>query len=191
MVGVDDWEPKRAGRATGRVRRDRRSPAARRGRPTFAGAYYRADGAIMNPRPVQTPRPPDHHRRARPGHDAPRRAPGRHLEHACRSTRLFRRAGRRDAPAGGGDGRDRARRSDATRRRSARSYTMYDARGASARRDLRLLRVGLADSRRWPAGSSSSGWTSSSSTTRPTTASSPIFERIATDVLPRLRARSA
>ncbi|MFL5671359.1 MAG: LLM class flavin-dependent oxidoreductase, partial [Chloroflexota bacterium] len=57
MAGIDDWEP--------RERVDRLAEYAeivdrllRDEVTTFAGTYYRTDGAIVNPRPVQRPRPP-------------------------------------------------------------------------------------------------------------------------------------
>jgi alkanesulfonate monooxygenase SsuD/methylene tetrahydromethanopterin reductase-like flavin-dependent oxidoreductase (luciferase family) len=57
MIGVADWEPKeRVARLAeyveivDRLLRDETT--------TFEGTYYRVDGAIVNPRPVQTPRPP-------------------------------------------------------------------------------------------------------------------------------------
>lgn len=56
MIGVPDWEPKeRVARLSeyveivDRLLRDEVT--------TFAGQFYRVDGAIMNPRPVQSPRP--------------------------------------------------------------------------------------------------------------------------------------
>jgi alkanesulfonate monooxygenase SsuD/methylene tetrahydromethanopterin reductase-like flavin-dependent oxidoreductase (luciferase family) len=57
MVGVPDWEPsERVARlaeyvqVVDRLLRDEVT--------TFAGEFYQVDGAIMNPRPVQSPRPP-------------------------------------------------------------------------------------------------------------------------------------
>jgi alkanesulfonate monooxygenase SsuD/methylene tetrahydromethanopterin reductase-like flavin-dependent oxidoreductase (luciferase family) len=57
MIGVADWEPKeRVARLAeyleivDRLLRDETT--------TFEGTYYRVDGAIVNPRPVQAPRPP-------------------------------------------------------------------------------------------------------------------------------------
>jgi alkanesulfonate monooxygenase SsuD/methylene tetrahydromethanopterin reductase-like flavin-dependent oxidoreductase (luciferase family) len=57
MVGIADWEPReRVARlaeyveVVDRLLRDEVT--------TFAGDFYRVDGAIMNPRPVQSPRPP-------------------------------------------------------------------------------------------------------------------------------------
>jgi alkanesulfonate monooxygenase SsuD/methylene tetrahydromethanopterin reductase-like flavin-dependent oxidoreductase (luciferase family) len=57
MLGVPQWEPKeRVARLVeyvqivDRLLRDEVT--------TFAGDFYRVDGAIMNPRPVQSPRPP-------------------------------------------------------------------------------------------------------------------------------------
>jgi alkanesulfonate monooxygenase SsuD/methylene tetrahydromethanopterin reductase-like flavin-dependent oxidoreductase (luciferase family) len=57
MIGVPDWEPKeRVARLAeyleivDRLLRDETT--------TFEGTYYRVDGAIVNPRPVQAPRPP-------------------------------------------------------------------------------------------------------------------------------------
>jgi len=57
MIGVADWEPKeRVARLAeyleivDRLLRDEAT--------TFEGTYYRVDGAIVNPRPVQAPRPP-------------------------------------------------------------------------------------------------------------------------------------
>ena len=57
MVGIPDWEPsERVARlaeyvqVVDRLLRDEVS--------TFAGEFYRIDEAIMNPRPVQSPRPP-------------------------------------------------------------------------------------------------------------------------------------
>jgi len=57
MIGVADWEPKeRVARLAeyleivDRLLRDETT--------TFEGTYYQVDGAIVNPRPVQAPRPP-------------------------------------------------------------------------------------------------------------------------------------
>ena len=57
MVGVEDWEAKERverlaeyAEIVDRLLRDEVT--------TFDGAYYRTTGAIMNPRPVQSPRPP-------------------------------------------------------------------------------------------------------------------------------------
>ena len=57
MIGVPDWEPKeRVARLAeyleivDRLLRDETT--------TFEGAFYRIDGAIVNPRPIQVPRPP-------------------------------------------------------------------------------------------------------------------------------------
>ena len=57
MVGIPDWEPnERVARLAeyvqivDRLLRDEVT--------SFAGAFYQVDGAIMNPRPVQSPRPP-------------------------------------------------------------------------------------------------------------------------------------
>ena len=57
MVGIPDWEPsERVARlaeyvqVVDRLLRDEVT--------SFAGEFYRVDGAIMNPRPVQSPRPP-------------------------------------------------------------------------------------------------------------------------------------
>jgi len=57
MIGVPDWEPRqRVARAAeyieivDRLLRDEVT--------SFSGEFYRVEGAIMNPRPVQSPRPP-------------------------------------------------------------------------------------------------------------------------------------
>jgi alkanesulfonate monooxygenase SsuD/methylene tetrahydromethanopterin reductase-like flavin-dependent oxidoreductase (luciferase family) len=57
MAGIDDWGPRERverlaeyAEIVDRMLRDEVT--------TFAGAHYRADGAIVNPRPVQHPRPP-------------------------------------------------------------------------------------------------------------------------------------
>src|SRR4051812_45623238 len=57
MLGIPDWEPKeRVARlaeyveVVDRLLRDEVT--------SFAGDFYRVTGAIMNPRPVQSPRPP-------------------------------------------------------------------------------------------------------------------------------------
>jgi alkanesulfonate monooxygenase SsuD/methylene tetrahydromethanopterin reductase-like flavin-dependent oxidoreductase (luciferase family) len=57
MVGVPDWEPKeRVARLAEYVQIVDR--LLREEVTSFAGEFYRIDGAIMNPRPVQSPRPP-------------------------------------------------------------------------------------------------------------------------------------
>jgi alkanesulfonate monooxygenase SsuD/methylene tetrahydromethanopterin reductase-like flavin-dependent oxidoreductase (luciferase family) len=57
MIGVPDWESKervaRLGEYVQIVDRLLREEIT-----TFAGDFYQVDGAIMNPRPVQSPRPP-------------------------------------------------------------------------------------------------------------------------------------
>jgi alkanesulfonate monooxygenase SsuD/methylene tetrahydromethanopterin reductase-like flavin-dependent oxidoreductase (luciferase family) len=57
MVGITDWEPServaRLGEYVQVVDRLLRDEVS-----SFAGEFYRVDGAIMNPRPVQSPRPP-------------------------------------------------------------------------------------------------------------------------------------
>jgi alkanesulfonate monooxygenase SsuD/methylene tetrahydromethanopterin reductase-like flavin-dependent oxidoreductase (luciferase family) len=57
MVGIPDWEPAervaRLGEYVEIVDRLLRDEVT-----SFAGDFYRVDGAIMNPRPVQSPRPP-------------------------------------------------------------------------------------------------------------------------------------
>ena len=57
MVGIPDWEPRervaRLGEYVQVVDRLLRDEVS-----SFAGEFYRVDGAIMNPRPVQSPRPP-------------------------------------------------------------------------------------------------------------------------------------
>ena len=57
MVGIPDWEPKervaRLGEYVEIVDRLLRDEVT-----SFAGEFYRVEGAIMNPRPVQSPRPP-------------------------------------------------------------------------------------------------------------------------------------
>jgi alkanesulfonate monooxygenase SsuD/methylene tetrahydromethanopterin reductase-like flavin-dependent oxidoreductase (luciferase family) len=57
MIGTEDWEPKeRVARLVEYVEIVDR--LLRDAVTSFDGAFYRVDGAIMNPRPVQTPRPP-------------------------------------------------------------------------------------------------------------------------------------
>jgi len=57
MIGVPDWKPKervaRLGEYVEIVDRLLRDEVT-----SFAGQYYRVEAAIMNPRPVQSPRPP-------------------------------------------------------------------------------------------------------------------------------------
>ncbi len=57
MIGIPDWEPKervaRLGEYVEIVDRLLRNEVT-----SFAGDFYRVNGAIMNPRPVQSPRPP-------------------------------------------------------------------------------------------------------------------------------------
>ena len=185
MIGVPDWEPKeRVARLAeyveivDRLLRDEVT--------TFAGTFYRADGAIMNPRPVQLPRPP-----IVVGALGPVM-----MRHAARYADTWNSLSFHESFA------DQV---EETRRRAAlmgevcdavgrepetlrRSYTMFDARArprggsidyyASVERfdemvgqiiDLGMDEIGLyypSDERQVP-----------------------TFERIATDVLPRLRAR--
>jgi alkanesulfonate monooxygenase SsuD/methylene tetrahydromethanopterin reductase-like flavin-dependent oxidoreductase (luciferase family) len=57
MLGIPDWEPKeRVARLVEYVHIV--DALLREEKTTFTGDYYRVDGAIMNPRPVQSPRPP-------------------------------------------------------------------------------------------------------------------------------------
>jgi alkanesulfonate monooxygenase SsuD/methylene tetrahydromethanopterin reductase-like flavin-dependent oxidoreductase (luciferase family) len=57
MVGIPDWEPKeRVARLAEYVEIVDR--LLRHEVTSFAGEFYQVDGAIMNPRPVQSPRPP-------------------------------------------------------------------------------------------------------------------------------------
>jgi alkanesulfonate monooxygenase SsuD/methylene tetrahydromethanopterin reductase-like flavin-dependent oxidoreductase (luciferase family) len=57
MIGIGDWEPRervaRFGEYVEIVDRLLRDEVT-----SFKGDYYQVDGAIMNPRPVQSPRPP-------------------------------------------------------------------------------------------------------------------------------------
>jgi alkanesulfonate monooxygenase SsuD/methylene tetrahydromethanopterin reductase-like flavin-dependent oxidoreductase (luciferase family) len=57
MVGIPDWEPsERVGRFAEYVQIVDRLLSDEV--TSFEGEFYRVDGAIMNPRPVQSPRPP-------------------------------------------------------------------------------------------------------------------------------------
>lgn len=187
MIGIPDWEPKeRVARLAeyveivDRLLRDEVT--------SFAGRFYQVDGAYMNPRPAQSPRPP-----IMVGALGPVM-----MRHAARHADIWNSLSfnesfdvQMDETRGRVEAMDDACRAvgrePATLRRS---YTMFDARArprggaidyydsvdrfeemASRVIDLGLDEVGLyypLDARQ-----------------------EPTFERIATDVLPRLRARQA
>ena len=187
MAGIDDWEPRERverlaeyAELVDRLLRDEVT--------AYAGTYYRTEGAIMNPRPVQTPRPP-----ITIGALGPVM-----LRHVARladtwSTLSFndsfdgqiaetrRRAAAMDE-ACAAVGRD-----PATLRRS---YTMYDARARprggtydyyeSTNRfeemASRIIELGMDELVLYYP---------------PDERQLPSFERIATDILPRLRATGA
>ena len=174
-----------ARRAPGRIRRDRRPAPARRG-DHVRGPLLRRRRGDHEPAAGPVTATADHDRRPRAGDDAPRRPPGRHVEQPVLPRRV-RGPGRRDAKPAGGDGRRCARRSGATRPRW-RARTRCTTRAPGHAAACTTTTSPSTASRRWPGASSSSGWTSWSSTTRPTTGQRDTFERIATDVLPRLRA---
>jgi len=183
MIGVPDWDAKervaRLGEYVQIVDRLLRDEVT-----TFAGDFYRVDGAVMNPRAVQSPRPPILVAALGPTM----------LRHAARSADIWNSLSFRDdfedqvtetrerVAVMDGICQELGRERDTLRR----SYTMYDARARprggsfayyeSLDRfeemvgrilDLGIDEVGLyypLDERQVP-----------------------TFERIATDVLPRLR----
>ncbi len=187
MIGIPDWEPKeRVARLAeyveivDRLLRDEVT--------SFAGQFYRIEGAYMNPRPVQSPRPP-----LMVGALGPVM-----MRHAARHADIWNSLSFNESfEVQVAETRDRVKAMDeacrAVGREPAtlrRSYTMFDARARprggsidyydSVDRfeemairviDLGMDEIGLyypLDERQLP-----------------------TFERIATDVLPRLRARQA
>src|SRR3954452_6676000 len=164
MAGIEDWEP--------RERVDRLAEYAeivdrllRDEVTTFVGTYYRADGAIVNPRPVQEPRPPLTIGALGPvmlRHAARLATSGARSRSRIRSrSRSWRHA------AGPRRWMRPARRSDATRPRFvARTRCTTRRRGHAAGPTHATNRP--TASRRWRVGSWSSGWTRSSCITRRT-----------------------
>lgn len=187
MIGIPDWEPReRVARLAeyveivDRLLRDEVT--------SFAGQFYRVDGAYMNPRPVQSPRPP-----IMVGALGPVM-----MRHAARHADIWNSLSFSESfDVQVDETRDRVRAMDdacrAVGREPAtlrRSYTMFDARArprggaidyydsvdrfeemASRVIELGMDEIGLyypLDGRQVP-----------------------TFERIATDMLPRLRARQA
>ncbi|OGO58129.1 MAG: hypothetical protein A2Z32_05785 [Chloroflexi bacterium RBG_16_69_14] len=187
MIGIPDWEPReRVARLAeyveivDRLLRDEVT--------SFAGQFYRVDGAYMNPRPVQSPRPP-----IMVGALGPVM-----MRHAARHADIWNSLSFSESfDVQVDETRDRVRAMDdacrAVGREPAtlrRSYTMFDARArprggaidyydsadrfeemASRVIELGMDEIGLyypLDERQVP-----------------------TFERIATDMLPRLRARQA
>jgi alkanesulfonate monooxygenase SsuD/methylene tetrahydromethanopterin reductase-like flavin-dependent oxidoreductase (luciferase family) len=187
MIGIPDWEPReRVARLAeyveivDRLLRDEVT--------SFAGQFYRVDGAYMNPRPVQSPRPP-----IMVGALGPVM-----MRHAARHADIWNSLSFSESfDVQVDETRDRARAMDeacrAVGREPAtlrRSYTMFDARArprggaidyydsvdrfeemASRVIELGMDEIGIyypLDGRQVP-----------------------TFERIATEALPRLRARQA
>jgi alkanesulfonate monooxygenase SsuD/methylene tetrahydromethanopterin reductase-like flavin-dependent oxidoreductase (luciferase family) len=187
MVGVPDWEPKeRVARLVeyveivDRLLRDEVT--------SFAGAHYRVNGAIMNPRPIQSPRPP-----ITVGALGPVM-----MRHAARHADIWSSLSFHESFE---DQVDETRRRaevmdevcDAVGREPAtlrRSYTMFDAKARprggmydyyeSADRFeamvSRIIELGMDEIVIYYP---------------PDERQLPTFERIATDVMPRLRARQA
>jgi alkanesulfonate monooxygenase SsuD/methylene tetrahydromethanopterin reductase-like flavin-dependent oxidoreductase (luciferase family) len=187
MIGIPDWEPReRVARLAeyveivDRLLRDEVT--------SFAGQFYRVDGAYMNPRPVQSPRPP-----IMVGALGPVM-----MRHAARHADIWNSLSFNESfDVQVDETRDRVRAMDeacrAVGREPAtlrRSYTMFDARArprggaidyydsvdrfeemASRVIELGMDEIGIyypLDGRQVP-----------------------TFERIATEALPRLRARQA
>jgi len=187
MAGIDDWEPRERverlaeyAEIVDRLLRDEVS--------AFAGTYYRVDGAIMNPRPVQTPRPP-----ITIGALGPVM-----LRHAARLADTWSTLSFKDSFDGQiAETRQRAAAMDeacaAVGRDPAtlrRSYTMYDARarprggtydyyestGRFEEMAGRIIELGMDELVLYYP---------------PDDRQLPSFERIATDILPRLRSAGA
>jgi alkanesulfonate monooxygenase SsuD/methylene tetrahydromethanopterin reductase-like flavin-dependent oxidoreductase (luciferase family) len=186
MIGVPNWEPAervaRFGEYLEIVDRLLRDEVT-----TFAGRYYRIDGAYMNPRPVQSPRPPITVAALGPvmmRHAARRADTWNSMSfHESFDEQLAETRGRVESM----DGYCRALGRDPSTLR--RAYLMFDAKArprggaidyydsadrfedmASRVIDLGMDAVGLyypLDARQLP-----------------------TFERIATDVMPKLRARA-
>ena len=188
MTGIPDWDPKervaRLGEYAEVVDRLLRDEVT-----TFDGVFYRVDGAIMNPRPVQSPRPPITIAALGPVM----------MRHAARTADVWSSLSFRatfdvqldeDSRSHRPDGRRVRAGSDAIPRRSGgRSRCTTPPPDRAAGRTTASPRSSA--SKRWSTRCSRWGWTRSSSITRPTSDRLSTFERIATDVLPRLRARRA
>jgi alkanesulfonate monooxygenase SsuD/methylene tetrahydromethanopterin reductase-like flavin-dependent oxidoreductase (luciferase family) len=187
MIGIPDWEPKeRVARLAEYVEIVDR--LLREEVTSFTGAYYRVDAAIMNPRPVQSPRPP-----ITVGALGPVM-----MRHAARRADIWSSLSFHEAfEAQVDETRRRAELMDeychALGRQPAtlrRSYTMYDARarprgGSYDYYDSvdrfeemvsRIIDLGMDEIVLYYP---------------PDERQVPTFERIATDVLPRLRERQA
>ena len=187
MVGIPDWEPKERVARLGEYL-EMVDGLLRDEVTTFDGAFYSAAGAIMNPRPVQSPRPPIAVAALGPAM----------LRHAARHADIWSSLSFHESFAEQVDetrgrvtlmsdvcaavGRDPAS--------LRRSYTMYDAR-ARPRGGVydyyesvdrfeemasRILDLGIDELVLYYP---------------PDERQLPTFERIATDVLPRLRERRA
>lgn len=185
MAGVDDWEPRERverlaeyAEIVDRLLRDEVT--------TFAGTYYRTDEAIVNPRPIQTPRPP-----LTIGALGPVM-----LRHVARladtwstlsfkdsfdeqvaETRL-RSAAMDEACAAVGRDPSTLGRSytmyDANARPRGGSYTYYESTDGFEEMAARIVELGMDELVLYYP---------------PDDRQLPTFERIATDILPRLRAR--
>jgi alkanesulfonate monooxygenase SsuD/methylene tetrahydromethanopterin reductase-like flavin-dependent oxidoreductase (luciferase family) len=185
MIGVPNWEPnERVARLAeyaeivDRLLRDEIT--------TFTGQYYRVEGAYMNPRPVQSPRPPITIAALGPVL----------MRHAARRADIWNSLSFHDTfEAQVDETRQRVERMDgicqaigrdpATLRRS---YLMFDAnarpRGGSIEYYVSVDRFEEMATRVTNLGMDEIGLYYPLDVSQV-----PVFERIATDVLPRLRAR--
>ena len=187
MIGIPNWEPKeRVARLAeyveivDRLLRDEVT--------SFAGEFYRIDGAYMNPRPVQSPRPPITVGALGPvmiRHAARRADVWNSLSfHASFEDQLVETRGRADLMVRtcAEFGRDPAslRRSylmfDAAARPRGGSIDYYDSTDRFEEMATRIIELGMDELGLY----------------YPLDARQvPVFERIATDVMPRLRASQA
>jgi alkanesulfonate monooxygenase SsuD/methylene tetrahydromethanopterin reductase-like flavin-dependent oxidoreductase (luciferase family) len=187
MAGIDDWEPRERverlaeyAEIVDRLLRDEVT--------TFAGHYYRTDGAIVNPRPVQMPRPP-----LTIGALGPVM-----LRHAARladiwSTLSFK--GSFDDQVAETRARNAAMDEacaevDRGRGTLGRSYTMYDA-GARPRGGTYACYESTARFEDMASRIIELGMDELVLYYPPDQRQLPVFERIATDILPRLRGAAA
>jgi alkanesulfonate monooxygenase SsuD/methylene tetrahydromethanopterin reductase-like flavin-dependent oxidoreductase (luciferase family) len=183
MIGMPDWDAKervaRLGEYAQIVDRLLRDEVT-----TFTGDFYRVDGAIVNPRPVQSPRPPILIAALGPAM----------LRHAARSADIWNSLSFRESFEDQVDEtRDRVAQMDeicaglGRKRETLRhSYTMFDARarprGGSIEYYTSVDRFEEMVSRILDLGMDEIGLYYPLDDRQV-----PTFERIATDVLPRLR----
>jgi len=187
MIGISDWDPReRVARFAEYVEIVDR--LLRQEVTSFAGAFYGVDGAIMNPRPVQSPRPP-----ISVGALGPVM-----MRHAARHADIWSSLSFHESfEAQVDETRRRVESMDAYCRALGRepasllrSYTMYDA-GARPRGGSYDYYDSVDRFEAMVGRISDLGMDEIVLYYPPDERQVPTFERIATDVLPRLRAHRA